>query len=101
MPSRFTIDLRLDKGFNINVGENKVDFNVYLDMRNIFNSETVQGVWRTSGNAGEDGWLSNPNSNNDVKVDTEYEREAYRYLLASPGNWGNPRTIQLGLRVNL
>jgi CheY-like chemotaxis protein len=100
-PSTFKVDLRYDKTFKLNLGSRSVDMNVYVDVRNLFNAENVRDVWRNTGLPGTDGFLESPESSNDILVNNEYKKDVYRYLLNNPDKWGTPRTIRLGLRVNL
>jgi outer membrane receptor protein involved in Fe transport len=101
MPSRTSIDLRLDKTFNINVGSQNLNLNFYVDVRNLFDTEKVQDVHRGTGLPDTDGYLEQAQSWNDDVTDNVYKRSAYKYLIQRPAFWGNPRLIRFGMRINL
>lgn len=56
-PWNFLTDLRLDKWFNLTEG---LRANVYMRVNNLFNSQNVINVYQATGNASDDGFLSNP-----------------------------------------
>ncbi len=54
-PWTFTLDLRLDKTFNIT---RKLQANVYARVTNLFNTKNEINVFQKTGNATDDGWIS-------------------------------------------
>jgi outer membrane receptor protein involved in Fe transport len=98
-PSISSLDLRIDKSFFTNISSQRVEFNVFLDIQNLLNKENILFVYRNTGDAYDDGWLADSRSLSDNETDSDYKRDAYRYLLSDPGNFGKPRTVKLGLRV--
>jgi hypothetical protein len=75
-----------------------VNLNLYVDIENLFNQENILGVQRGTGSVNEDGYLATAPSLVDNETNTEYKREAYRFLLNNPTNWGAPRLMRIGLR---
>ena len=107
-PWNFQLDLRLDRTFNI-AGFNA---NAYVYIQNLTNRKNVINVYRRTGNAYDDGFLSNyelsgsiiENFGGQAFVDmyrainlggngTNYSRDTGQMLL------GTPRIIRLGLRL--
>ena len=97
-PSQSSFDLRVDKTFPLQFGATKVNLNLYVDVENLFNQENILDVQRGTGSVNEDGYLATSDAQVDVETDNEYKRDAYRYLLNDPSNWGAPRIMRIGLR---
>jgi outer membrane receptor protein involved in Fe transport len=93
-PDVYSVDLRLEKGFDIK----NVSMSAYIDVLNLLNTENIINVHRTGGTPGSDGFLHTPSGK--IKY-TENNQEAYNYRLRNPYNWGAPRQVRFGLRVNL
>lgn len=103
-PWNFQLDARLDKTFSLG----PLNVNVYLWVINLLDTRNVIGVFGTSGDAYDDGYLASPegsNIYNNLKVTKgEAAAETYKQLyLASiynADNFGPPRQIRLGLRLD-
>ena len=114
LPWQFNADLRVYKSFNIYYGKKDkdptggsqpkaVNMEVYLQVLNLFNFKNVVGVYRYSGNANDDGFLIDPQTQayiNNRIPDSESFRELYAMKVANPYNYSQPRRIRLGLLVN-
>ncbi|MBX7042254.1 MAG: TonB-dependent receptor [Ignavibacteria bacterium] len=96
------VDLKLDKTFPIW----KLDLNAYIYVINLLNSELVNDVWESSGLPGTTGYLNSEAGKGTIEsfnrpgvTPEEYVR---RYELRSKAviNYGPPRQIRFGLRLN-
>ena len=90
------MDLRLDTGLNIG----GIGMTVYLLVQNALDAQNVNNVYAGTGNAGTDGWLyTDPGK---AWLSGNPDAEAY-YLgqIRSPNRWDKPRTVQLGVKLNL
>ncbi len=107
-PWVFNFDGRLYKGFEIG----GVNAEVYMYVQNILNTKTVINVYRRTGNAFEDGFLSNPDlSANIVNQLGPGYVELYRNINLVDGRhyknttgnnlYGTPRQIRFGMRLEL
>jgi len=111
LPWQFNADIRVYKSFNVFFGKKdeakdkrkSMNMEVYLQVLNIFNFKNVVGVYRYSGNADDDGFLIDPQTQasiNNRVPDSESFRELYAMKVANPYNYAQPRRIRLGLLVN-
>jgi outer membrane receptor protein involved in Fe transport len=105
-PWNNSMDLKVDKTFPIW----KTELNAYIYVINLLNSELVNDVWESSGLPGTTGYLNseagkttilsynNPNGT----PPTTSEEYVRRYELRSKNiaNYGPPRQIRFGLRLN-
>ena len=79
--------------------------NLYLTVQNVLNTQNIASVYRYTGSATDDGFLSSPQGQQTVSALTDLtERQAfvdqYTVKLNNPGNYGAPRIIRLGARFN-
>ena len=110
-PWTFQLDLRLDK----TVTFGSLDANFYVSVINVINTQNVVNVFPVSGDAYDDGFLTSPTGSakvegirrqfGDAKAQEYmdlYRATTYASLsfLAIPDNFGPPRQIRLGLRLN-
>lgn len=110
LPWQFNSDLRVYKSFNVFFGKKEeaekrksINMEVYLQVLNLFNFKNVVGVYRYSGNADDDGFLIDPQTQAyiDNRVpDSQAFREMYAMKVANPYNFSQPRRIRLGLMIN-
>lgn len=111
LPWQFNADLRVYKNFNIFFGKKEdskdqrksVNMEVYLQVLNVFNFKNTVAVYRYSGNANDDGFLIDPQTQAyiDNRIpDAQAFREMYAMKVANPYNYSQPRRIRLGLLVN-
>jgi outer membrane receptor protein involved in Fe transport len=101
MPGTFNIDLRLDKTFVIS----GVSLGLFCVVKNVLNSQNVSAVYNYSGLPDNDGYLTTQagqNWLNDWAIGgPEAGQDLYTSRITSPSRWGNPRQVQIGLRVDL
>jgi outer membrane receptor protein involved in Fe transport len=104
-PWTFTLDLKLDKTFDIG----PLGFNVYLWVQNLLDTRNVVGVFNTSGDPYTDGWLTEQgeaiaNSYNRFEDVNGYDpvqlyKDIYNDMNYNRGHFGDPRQIRLGVRL--
>lgn len=107
-PWQFTADLRLDKSFKLG----GLDANVYVMVTNLFNRKNVVNVYEFTGNAEDDGFLTDP-----VRSQTTIDNNGGQdyidmytaiNLVNGQAYWdsinrelyGNPRQINFGVRLS-
>lgn len=104
-PWNFRADLQIDRNFTLKFGEEKKkssNLNVYILVSNLFNTKNILNVYRATGNANDDGflnaaqWQNQINSQNDVESYKMY----YAMKMDNPFNYGIPRTIRLGVKLD-
>jgi outer membrane receptor protein involved in Fe transport len=102
-PWTYRLDMKLDKSFIIG----PVDFNVYLWITNVLNTQNVVDVFNTSGDAYDDGFLATTTGQTRSDGYARYgeDKQAlyekiYRTAIYDATNFDPPRQIRLGLRLN-
>ena len=110
-PWTSTLDLRIDKSFNV---MNKILATIYLRVTNLLNTKNVANVHEATGNAYDDGFLSNPGRSESF-VNTyggQNYKDLYKAINLENGQaymddvegrglelYGHPRQIMLGIKV--
>ena len=107
LPWTKNLDLRVDKGISI-AG---VKLNAYLLIRNVMNTQNVNAVYPSSGQAGEDGWISTPEGQTWLNSQkTNYPNvdaaSLYHDQTNGPGfgadpRFGIPRMVRFGVEINI
>ncbi|MCX6291328.1 MAG: TonB-dependent receptor [Bacteroidetes bacterium] len=109
LPWQFRIDAKVDKSFDIKMGKKKdgesrkpLSLNVYLQMLNVLDAMNVTGVYRATGNPGDDGYLSSPEgiAQANGQISPQSFVDLYQIAVNNPGNYSLPRRIRLGLQLN-
>ena len=107
-PWQFTTDLRLDKSFKLG----GLDANVFVMVTNLFNRKNVVNVYELTGNAEDDGFLTDPiRSATTIATsgDQDYiDMYTAINLVNGQAYWdsverelyGNPRQINFGVRLS-
>jgi outer membrane receptor protein involved in Fe transport len=102
-PWTYRLDLRLDKSFMIG----PVDFNAYLWVTNVTNTQNVVNVFNTSGDAYDDGWLATGTGRTQTDQYAQYgedkgalHEKLYRTNTYDATFFGIPRQIRLGIRID-
>jgi len=93
-PWNYTIDLKLDKTVNIW----KTNWNFYIWVTNLLNSELINFVYDGTGLPGDDGFLNTPQGSNAAVVPGY--TEDYKLRIQDPQNWGPPREIKFGVKLS-
>ena len=96
LPWNFQIDMKLDKSFTV-AG---VDLDAYIWVINLLDTKNVTGVYQQTGAADNNGYLSTAEGQKKVSNWGQSYVDVYNVVLANAGNWGPPRQIRLGLRLD-
>lgn len=108
MPWRTTMNLRIDKDviWKLKGGEgdnNKtVIFNFYADIQNVLDAANIFGVYSTTGNPDDDGYLTYSGNQGELasQPDEDSYRNFYTLYMNNPYNYSMPRRISLGVVVS-
>lgn len=95
-PSSFRIDLKIEKSF---IFEN-FRISPYLWIQNLFDADNITGVWRSTGSPYTTDWLNTEEGKAIIANVGEGYAQDYASLEKQPANFGIPRTIRLGLKIN-
>jgi outer membrane receptor protein involved in Fe transport len=107
-PWNFNVDARLDKSVTIG----PIEANFYIYVQNLLNTQNVLNVYRRSGNAADDGYLSNPDLSGPAVA--QYGQgyvdmfqamnlglgQHYQAVVGQP-LWGTPRQLRFGVRLEI
>lgn len=94
-PSSFKVDLKLEKGFSFN----NFTITPYVWIENLFNAKNAVNVYRSTGDPYTTGYLNTKEGIAKYGTSGPY-REDYLSYERDPNNYGVPRLIKLGLKVN-
>lgn len=103
LPWRFTLDLRIDKSFNLSgEGKKPLNLNVYFRVSNLLNRKNIIGVYPATGSPTDDGYLATAQGQSIVEgVDgTGRNQDAYlasySWAVRNPNNFTLPRRMYVG-----
>ncbi len=96
-PWNFQLDLRLNKEFTLVSG---VDADVYLWIVNVLNTKNITNIYDATGLPNNDGFFSSSDGENYVATYGQDGKRLYEYLVDPAGNYGTPRVMRLGVRLN-
>ncbi len=104
-PGQFRMDAQVDRNITLNMGkdgEKKANLNIYLLVNNLFNTNNIVNVYRATGNPDDDGYLDAAVTQTSIQsqLDAQAYREMYALKVNSLFNYGIPRTIRLGVRLD-
>lgn len=104
LPWQSRIDMRLDRDIQLNVGkkERPINMTVYLTVQNLLNSLVERSIYRATGSATDDGYLTAPEFQNDIQNQNDEQafREYYTMSVNDPRNFNLPRRMRLGVMLN-
>ncbi len=108
LPWQFNTDLVLDRDIPLTFGKDKGDkarranLNVYLLVNNVLNTKVITDVYRATGSPSDDGFLASAQYQTYIegKNDPQSYRDLYALKVNTPYNYGAPRTIRLGARLD-
>lgn len=102
-PWNFQIDLKVNKSFNIG----PLNLDAYVWVINLLNTQNVTSVFPNTGDGYDDGFLTSEQGSSIVQGYTDVSPEVgqlyqdvYKANSYSTGNYGTPRQIRLGIRLN-
>jgi hypothetical protein len=103
LPWRFTVDARVDKGFNLSAPNKKPMYlNIYLRAANLLNRLNVQNVYPVTGSPTDDGYLATQEGASIVNGITDQGRNpeaylaSYTWVMRNPDNFLLPRRLYVG-----
>jgi hypothetical protein len=105
-PNNFThtpdfsfVNIKVEKGFYFD--KPGLYMSLYLWIENLFNQKNVFYIDPNTGEVDDDGYLSDPEHQNEINAQTN--PDSYRYLyqlhLKNPSYYSSPRIIRAGLRI--
>ena len=74
----------------------KANMNAYIYATNLLNTELINDVYGSTGLPNDDGFLNTAQVTNHSQ---EYA-DAYKVRLSNYTNWGAPRQVRFGLKLN-
>ena len=103
-PWNFQLDAKIDKSFSLG----SLNLNVYLWVINLLDIKNVTNVFGTSGDPEDDGFLASPEGVaayngyvlNYGKETADLYKQIYLASIYASGNYGTPRQIRLGIRLD-
>ena len=102
LPWQFRINMKINKEFEIKWNEKKSSHvNVYLQIQNLMNAKNIISVYRATGNAQDDGYLTAAASQSaiDAKNDADSFRYLYSLAVNNPNNYSLPRMFRAGVSL--
>ena len=109
-PWAYELDFRIDKSFSIG----SFNINVYAYVQNLLNTQNVTNVYFRTGNAYDDGWLSNPLASGQSVINPSFgqtyaslyqvinlQNNQNQFRQNNFVNFGTPRQIRVGARIEL
>ncbi len=96
MPGSFRVDLKVEKSFALG----SLLISPYLWIQNLFDADNVVNVWRSTGDPYTTGFLNTDLGKDAVANGGQGYVQDYTSLERNPGNFGIPRLIRLGLKVD-
>jgi len=107
LPWNFTLNLRVDKNFNLTKQDatRPVFLNVYVRVQNLLDARNILGVYPATGSPDNDGFLASSDGVARVRAlgdsnrDVQAFLDAYAWALANPDFYSLPRRILAGAIV--
>ena len=102
LPWNFTLNLRIDKSFNLSKPDaaRRLGLNVYLRVQNLLDKRNVRRVYTASGSASDDGFLASSRGQEDLNGIPDEQVEAflssYQWRMLNSDFFSLPRRIFLG-----
>lgn len=91
------VDLKVDKRFQFG----RSGFVVYATVINLFNKENVMGVWTTTGQPDDTGYLGMPAGKEFWENASETTKSLFKMREMDYNYYGMPRQIRLGVKLEL
>lgn len=100
LPWNFYCNLQLDKTFVFKVGKHETMLQAIVSVTNIFDIRNIKSVWPVTGNPEDDGYLTDPETQNDINQ--HLDAQSYRDLrtityLNNYWRYSQPRSVMLQL----
>jgi hypothetical protein len=102
LPWQFRVNMKVNKEFEIKWSDKKSShMNVYVQIQNLLNAQNIISVYRATGNAEDDGYLTSAAAQN--AIDAQNDSDAFRYLYSlkvnNPSNYSLPRMWRAGISI--
>ncbi len=97
MPWQTRLDLRVDRKFPLG---NRASLSAFLWMQNILDQDNINFVWRATGLADTDGFLSTVEGQQFLDSNDPAAQTLYNHRNRSLGNYGIPRVTRIGVRLD-
>jgi len=96
-PWFFQLDARVDKSFTLG----PLDLNLYVYVINLLGTKNATNAFFRTGDPADDGWFATSNGRQDMIDNGQQYVDFYRAALLgdNSGNYGPPRQIRFGLRL--
>jgi len=91
-PWNLRLDMKLDKTVTIW----KTNWNFYVYVINLLNTEIINSIYSSTGRPDDNGYLNTPNGN----IQTPLFKENWALRIQNPANWGPPRQVRFGLKIS-
>jgi outer membrane receptor protein involved in Fe transport len=85
-------DMKLDKTVSIW----KTNWNFYVYVINLLNTEIINSIYSSTGRPDDNGYLNTPNG----IIQSPLFKENWALRIMNPANWGPPRQVRFGLRIS-
>lgn len=109
LPFNTTVDVKLDRTVDLKWGKGdeegdrkEATLNIYIQTLNVLNARNIIGVYPSTGNADDDGFLAASYHQTFIenKIDEQSFRDLYSAKLLNGANYALPRRIRLGVQLN-
>lgn len=106
LPWQYRADIRIDKNIALiwkkAEGESKgksSNLNIYVQILNVLNTKNIINLYRFTGSADDDGYLSAPEYQNGIEnyLDPQSFRDLYTSKIANPSHYSIPRRTRIGI----
>ncbi len=94
-PWTSTIDMKLNKGFNLG----SLNFDAYVWVLNLLDRKNAVGVYESSGSAYTTNWLNSEAGQAFLAQQGSAGQATYDLAQTNPSLFGNPRLVRFGLRL--
>ena len=103
LPWNVRLDLTVNKVWTVKLNKESKktqDFEVYLQVQNLLNTQNVLNVYPYTGDPEDDGYLSSPQGQVAVNFQTNAQSyiDLYNIRMQNPFNYSLPRRFRLGVR---
>jgi len=109
LPWSYKIDLRIDKSVTLTWGKpgeadkrKQSNLNIYLQVLNVLNTKNIIRVYKATGNANDDGYLSSSQAQNTIasQINPNSFVDLYNLKVNNPANYSLPRVIRIGVQLD-
>lgn len=108
LPWTTTTDIKLDRTIDVKWGKGEdedkksASINVYIQVLNLLDANNILGVYSTTGNPDDDGFLASADQQQFIsqQPDEQAFRDQYNTKVSTPFNYALARRIRLGIQLN-